>query len=544
MAQLTYGSYEDMYLNTGMGADTIILSDTHPGATTVNANDGADLVVMQMTSGTTTVNGQGDDDQFIVQNTGAGQTTTLNGDAGLDAFTVQATGLGSVTTLNGGDAADTFDVQTIAGDTTVNAGAGNDTVNVSSDAPTNLGTLNGLAAALFVYGNAGVDILNVSDIGDPTNNTGDLTSTQLTGLGMGGALTYGGFEILNITLGSGYDLISVHSTHTPGITNLDAGPGDDTYLVFPHWGDIIVTERAGGGTDTLDFTPVPWGLIFLIGVGRGVSVSDGLSLLYHPDNRIEHLIGSSGDDWFVMGPGSSLAGGRGTITGGLGYDILSYEHYAPYYHRSIYNGVGLAAPADVEHVIFPPEPPAKPDVIYELLGYYGAGKSLDELIDLVLSDPGTYRPGSSVSLPLNVGVPTSILTPANNLVVFSSSIGGVVEVRDLVGSDIANYYAVLPGNNYIGQGGRVETFSATAEYIRGIQYLLSNGSASLSTLPDGESMAVIFQLPAYMLGRTMSIMWWDEARGMWREIAYRVTPDGRCIAITNLTGTFILVTKD
>ena len=124
MAQLTYGTIEDLFLNAGAGSDTITISNTHSKATTANANDGADIITVQMTSGEITVIGQGGDDQIIVQTTGAGQIMTANGDAGQDSFTVQATGLGSTTTLNGGTNADIFNVQTIAGDTMINAGSG------------------------------------------------------------------------------------------------------------------------------------------------------------------------------------------------------------------------------------------------------------------------------------------------------------------------------------------------------------------------------------------------------------------------------------
>ena len=629
MAQLTYDTFENLFLNTGTGSDDIILSNTHTGVTTVNANDGADTVIVQTTNGETIVNGQNGNDQVIVQTTGAGQTTTINGnedddiitvqttggpttvngqggddqitvqgsgdgqttmlngdigndrftiqmtggpttanghagndqiiilgtgagqittvnaDEGRDTFTVSATGLGSTTTLNGGADADTFNVQTIAGDTTINAGTGDDTVNVSSDAPTNLGTLNGIAAHLVVNGDgdAGADILNISDAGDPGDNTGDLTKTQMTGFGMSVGLTYGSFEVLNITLGLGNDLISVHSTHTPNITTVDAGPGDDTYLIYPDWGAVFVTERAGNGVDTMDFTPVSSNLIFLI--GGGVQVSAGANLLEHPCNCIEHLIGGSGSDWFVMSrPGAQLAGGTGTITGGDGYDTISYEHYAEYASWRIYNGIGLAKPADVENVVMPPEKPATDDVLLDLLGYYGGNKTIDELIDLVKGDVGTYRSGSGTSLPLNIGLPTAILTPADNLVVFSGGIGGVATVEDIPGSSLATFDLIRPGMTYLGQNRRMGTFSGDAALVGGVTVSVSNGDGALGMLPTGESMAVIFQIPAYMLGRDVAIMWWDEARGVWREIDATVTPDGRIIGITNLTGTFVLVARD
>jgi mucin-19 len=540
MAQLTYGTIESLFLNTGTGSDNIILSNTQAGATTVNANVGADTITVQMTSGTTTVNAQAGDDQIIIQTTGAGQSTTVNGDAGQDTFIVQATGLGSTTTLNGGDNADIFNVQTIAGETTLNTGAGNDSINISSDAPANLGTLNGIAANLTINGDADLDTLNISDAGDPANNFGDLTDTQLTGFGMGGTLAYSGFEFLKITLGSGNDQIGIHSTHTPAITSVDAGSGDDTYLIYDGWGDVSISETSG--IDTLNFASVNASLIVMI--GGGVSVTDTANTLAHTGDSIEHLIGGAGSDWFIMGPGASLAGGTGTITGGPGMDVISYEHYAEYYHRSIYNGVGLAQPADVEIVIFPPAKQAAEDVLFELLSVYGDATSIDALIDLVKSNSGTYKPGSGGSVALMLGQPTAVLTPAGSLVVFSGGIGGTASVADIILSGSAGLMVVQPGVGYLAQSGQTQTFGEAATIVHVLAVSVFTSSGELTNLLPGESIAVIFQIPAHMLGQNMAIMWWNEARGMWQEISSSITPDGRIIAITKCTGTFVLVVNN
>ena len=47
--------------------------------------------------------------------------------------------------------------------------------------------------------------------------------------------------------------------------------------------------------------------------------------------------------------------GIGTITGGLGFDTISYWLYAEYAAPGIHIGTGLARPADVEKVILPGE---------------------------------------------------------------------------------------------------------------------------------------------------------------------------------------------
>ena len=53
--------------------------------------------------------------------------------------------------------------------------------------------------------------MNVDDTSDTSGNTGNLTATALTGLGMSAGITYGTLEDLNISLGSGDDTFTVAS---------------------------------------------------------------------------------------------------------------------------------------------------------------------------------------------------------------------------------------------------------------------------------------------------------------------------------------------
>ena len=543
IAELTYATIEAIHLNSGTGNDNIVIEDTHAGTTTVNANSGMDTLTLQTTSGTTTLNGDADNDLITVMTTGTDQATTVNGGIGQDTLNVQATGQGAVTTLNGGENADRINVQTIAGSTTVNGGDGDDYINVSSDAPVNRGTLNNISAKLYVFGDGDADILNVSDIGDPTNNAGDLTNSQLRGFGMGSSLTYGSLEHLNIRLGAGSDLIEIYSTHTPSTTDVDAGPGNDTHLIYENWGNVVVTERPGNGDDTLDFTPVSMNVLFII--GTSVHISEGSNVVFHPYNVVEHLIGGIGDDWFTMaGKTPMLAGGRGTIVGGEGNDTISYEYYLLENgaHR-LFNGLGLAKPADVENVVLPPIPDPEDDVLLELLTFFGGDKPLDELIDLAKDDPGTFRPGSNSAVSLHIGLPTSILTPANILFVLSGGIGGLVRFSDVSESEMNIGQQILEGGTYIGQNGQIRSFGSEALCIAGVSIEVSNGGGSLTGLPSGETIALIFQAPSALMGKDLAIMWWDEARGKWREIDFIITPEGRYVAVTNLTGTFVLVSN-
>ena len=100
-------------------------------------------------------------------------------------------------------------------------------MNVGSLAPATGGDVNGIGAVLTVNGDGEADSLNVDDTADTDGNTGNLTATDITGLGMTGKIVYGTVESLTIGLGSGDDTFTVASTHT-GTTELNTNTGNDT----------------------------------------------------------------------------------------------------------------------------------------------------------------------------------------------------------------------------------------------------------------------------------------------------------------------------
>ena len=104
--------------------------------------------------------------------------------------------------------------------------------------------------SVFVLEPYQVDTLNVFNDDSISDDIGNLTSTRLTGLGMGpdqfvagrvlnGGITYGDLEALNIHLGHGQDAFTIETTHF-GTTRVTGGdpfaanwPVDDT-LLRPH----------------------------------------------------------------------------------------------------------------------------------------------------------------------------------------------------------------------------------------------------------------------------------------------------------------------
>src|SRR5439155_3120563 len=106
-----------------------------------------------------------------------------------------------------------------------------DTINVGSLVPGVGGNVNGIAGLLTISGGAGADTPNVDDSGDPTPSIGGLTSTRLTGLGMGNGITYHTLEILNISLGTGSDTFNVQSTSALTTVNTGIGSASNTVNV-------------------------------------------------------------------------------------------------------------------------------------------------------------------------------------------------------------------------------------------------------------------------------------------------------------------------
>ena len=230
---------ENLNIHLGSGADIFTINSTHAGNTTLAANGEADRIDIFGSSGTVSVSGGGAGDKFNVYNTAA-----------------------STLLLEGNAAGDTFNVQAMAGIVTLRGGAGSDHTNVGSNAPGVSGNVDAIAGLLVVEGGGGTDDLNVDDTGDGDGVLGQLSSTRLTGLGMGGSdadaallndaahgITYSALEAVSIGLGSGADIFTVLSTHA-GSTNLATGANADEINVETISG--LTTIDGQGEADTVN----------------------------------------------------------------------------------------------------------------------------------------------------------------------------------------------------------------------------------------------------------------------------------------------------
>src|SRR5262249_1763299 len=186
--------------------------------------------------------------------------------------------------INLGDQSDTANIQSINDSTTVLGGAGNDTINISSDAPTNAGTLDGIAAPLTVTADAGSDTLFVSNFGAATGDSSVVIgSSTITGLaGPGGAIpiTYnnaaGSFDLLRVVGANLASLPEQFTLQNPGApVQLDANGGPDTINVQAL--SSPATLNGGAGNDTINVSSdAPANHGTLDGINAGLTIDGGL----------------------------------------------------------------------------------------------------------------------------------------------------------------------------------------------------------------------------------------------------------------------------
>ena len=220
--------------------------------------------------------------------------------------------------------------------TVVDTGAGNDTVDVSSDGKAGLGTLGGLLGQLTVDGQGGSDTLNIGDLADLVAGRGQLSSTAFTGFGTAG-IGYQGFENVNVQLGQATEALNVVSTYLQAVTTIRAGPGADTINVSSDAptdlgtlsgiaGHLIVDGQAGHA-DTLNVSDAG----DLVGQTGALSSTDifGLGTAgveYHNVATLNITLGSGSDTFNVT---STALGTATTLDTGAGNDVVNVSSNAP-----------------------------------------------------------------------------------------------------------------------------------------------------------------------------------------------------------------------
>jgi Ca2+-binding RTX toxin-like protein len=275
--------------------------------------------------------------QAIYTSAVSGNTATLTGDSANDTIIIDVSGVNlQHNRFTAGDAGfnSNLDWDSIQlGDQTlpntpdvtvnINAGTGNDTII--------LGTASSPASLLVVHfvvngqGQTSSDTLIINNSTDASARNVILDSISITGIG--GPITYNGIENLQITTGTGNDIINLggpaNSLDGLNTVTLNTGVGTDT-LNFNDQGD----------TNDNTYTLSSSSLQRVVGVIVNYSNVDNLTLNGSPNDDQFNLQGASvpttlkgdaGRDTFTFGNGVTLFGG--TIEGGPGRDTLNYTAY-------------------------------------------------------------------------------------------------------------------------------------------------------------------------------------------------------------------------
>ncbi|MCG8324718.1 MAG: ABC transporter C-terminal domain-containing protein [Thiotrichales bacterium] len=298
----------------GTGSDTFTVSDGVTVNGVLAGNLGNDVITFNNTSTVTwTIDGLGTRTEVYDSNDTAPNSTVIVGDidaadAAVDGNSGTATGTGfnfiEMETVNGTGVADIFNIKDVDNALTINAGAGDDTFNVSSNAPTNTGTVDDITALLTLRGDADSgagDTLNISDSANGSAKTGAITATAVTGIfGAGGSISYsdGG--------GNATENISISLSNTGGdtftFTGLDAGS--------------TVSVAGNGGNDIFNLNTD-------IGVGSMVMGGDNNDTfnINVSQTATADFMGEGGDDTFDLANNVTLAS---DMAGGTGDDTVDW----------------------------------------------------------------------------------------------------------------------------------------------------------------------------------------------------------------------------
>lgn len=253
---------------------------------------------------------------------GSLETVQLTG--GPSANVLDASGYSRGTTLEG-----------LGGNDWLLGGSGDDRFIYNANAGSNLGTDR-------VTGGTGFDTLDFSGttvagvyvhLGDTSGYVVNSNLSLLLGSNadLEAVIGGGGNDIL---IGNALDNLLIGG---PGNDQLAGGPGDEVYAydTDTNWGSDVITENAGEGNDTIDFSATTGRSVVLdLSVSGPQQVNANLTLEIGGDGEIENLIGGSRDDFLggngfgqnlYGGPGADELKGRGGddyLDGGPGNDLL------------------------------------------------------------------------------------------------------------------------------------------------------------------------------------------------------------------------------
>jgi acrosin len=252
------------------------------------------------------------------------------------------------------DGPDVVNVQALSAAATINTGAGNDAITVSSSATRTAGKLDGINANVTIDAGAGVNSLTVNDYASTIANTNvQISATQITGMAgtdnsatIAYAATAGSFSSLRIegsnTAADAFTIGAMAGANSAAVfgnggadsftvsadtrATLDGGAGADTFTLAADGATLTGSISGGAGADTLSYAGRSGGTaVSLTGVVSGSGFSGTATGVTGGFTGIDSLAGGSGADALTgMNAVSSWAvGSTSTYTSGAASLALS-----------------------------------------------------------------------------------------------------------------------------------------------------------------------------------------------------------------------------
>jgi Ca2+-binding RTX toxin-like protein len=252
----------------------------------VNPDGVPDTIIVNASAATGTENLSVETEEVTVidafrKTGGVMKLTGFAGDVKGQGYTVRAMNVADDLTLNALNGNNSIRVLGITGPTTVNGGSAADTITVGSNTVVPSKTLSDIMGLLTVNGQDGADKLIVNDIAAVTDETYTITDSVVKRTAAKGQVAYATVEDLQVTTGSGDDIVNVLSTpvgiplHLSTPLGQDAINVGDAGTVDKIKGPLFVTNPASYSTLDVDDSANP-------GSGGGNLGGKTVSLMVDP----------------------------------------------------------------------------------------------------------------------------------------------------------------------------------------------------------------------------------------------------------------------
>lgn len=233
--------------------------------------------------------------------------------SGADNLTINAvTNTATTVTVDtaGGDDTVTLNAATFplslatgSGTNTINAGDPVDPINLGAT-PAKLVKLQGV---ISIDGTGGTTTLNLDNTGDTAAETATLTATNLTGLAMGPTgISYTNLAVINLSLGTGGNLVTLASAAAATTTNITGNSGNDAFSILATTGPVNITTGTGINSVTITTLNNVQGAITVTGTGTDTLNIDDTA--------------SSSNKTGTLAP--STITGFGMVAGGITYNTI------------------------------------------------------------------------------------------------------------------------------------------------------------------------------------------------------------------------------